>query len=104
MVHFCPSCNKVMIPDTNTGNLKYKCPSCYQEELANNDDHILISRVFKNEFTYNAFISGASLDPTNNKILEDCPECKLPYLTKLRIGNEEKLVKTCKCGYSVILN
>lgn len=45
------------------------------------------------------FIQLAAHDPAGLKVAQDCPQCKMDYMTMIRIGDTEKAIYTCDCGY-----
>jgi hypothetical protein len=45
------------------------------------------------------FIENSPYDPAANVIMRDCPNCKLNYLTLIRVGVNETTMYSCTCGY-----
>jgi predicted RNA-binding Zn-ribbon protein involved in translation (DUF1610 family) len=48
---------------------------------------------------YQKLINNSPFDRTNQQVSRDCPSCGLDYMTQIRIGVEEIIIYTCKCGY-----
>ena len=47
---------------------------------------------------FEKFINLSAFDVTNKKIMEACPKCGNMPSTLIRITDNEKVIKTCKCG------
>jgi DNA-directed RNA polymerase subunit M/transcription elongation factor TFIIS len=100
-MHFCDTCSRVMARDTSSGKVVFVC-AC-GAELPGAPEDACISTVAQGaEQTtalYESLIRNASKDRTNQLVARDCPQCGLDYMTQVRVGEQEIIVYTCKCGY-----
>jgi len=95
---FCDKCGTLITELYDFNNGIYKCHRCaYTFPLTNTILYDVDYENFESELL-SLFIYSSSRDQTNTIVKETCPNCKNPYLTKIRIV-DEKTVYTCKCGY-----
>jgi DNA-directed RNA polymerase subunit M/transcription elongation factor TFIIS len=48
---------------------------------------------------YAAIIASAPLANTVLRVDVQCPGCGLPYMTQVRVSEEETIIRTCECGH-----
>ena len=96
---FCSVCAHA-IKRNVSGQIRFIC-ECGNTEIATLDDMCLSTQTYLGEHVEGQFdilIRNAALDPASTKILKDCPECDLDFMTQVRIG-DDKFVSVCECGY-----
>lgn len=79
----------------------FKC-SCGNVMEGGTEDRIMKTwemSTTENTDKYQILIRNSSFMREGNLTKRECPKCKLPYLTQNRIGPEQTIVYTCKCGY-----
>jgi hypothetical protein len=88
---------------TITGKLLFKCPIC--AEQVNGDAYdVRMPSVFhasdeSTELWIN-IIKNAPHDRVSQLVDKECKNCKRSYMTRLRLGNNETIIYSCKCGYN----
>ncbi|MDE2099323.1 MAG: hypothetical protein KGL39_18865 [Patescibacteria group bacterium] len=98
---FCPNCERVMVWNTDTGDLVYTCTVCGQTEPGDDwDVRVAGSSTSSSETKelYKNYLAIASHDRTAQLVARDCTKCGLDYMTQVRVGSNELVVFTCKCG------
>jgi hypothetical protein len=98
---FCPKCDRAMVRGTPLGKLEFRCPVCSEvvegsEWDARVGGGVLGSGEVKD--IYDSIIGVSAFDRTNQLVAKDCTECGRDYMTQLRVGEDEIIVHTCKCG------
>lgn len=99
---FCPQCSSVMTKNTAAiGTIFYQCRCQYTVE--GHPDDTLMAEGYLETTTDNlkhvVFIDNSPYDPAGNIVMKDCPQCKLNFLTMIRVGINETTMYTCSCGY-----
>lgn len=87
--------------DTTSGSIVYKCPSCMQTVPGDDWDARISGGVLSAEETtalYDKVIYNSAHDRTNQLVRKDCKDCGRDYMAQLRVGDNEVIVHTCKCG------
>ena len=96
---FCPLCESRMTKDTVTGNIVFKC-RCTKEIMGEGDDSLMSEGISTDSNAkYEVFIDNAAFDTAANKVLSQCTNCGLPYLTLIRVGINEQVMYVCRCGF-----
>lgn len=105
MVNTCPECSRVMHMDTTGDRLKFIC-HCGISTIAKDDETRILTRTIDSGSNkgvgYENLIKNSSFDRVNNLVKKDCPKCSINYMTQIRIGEDENIIYTCKCGYNSI--
>ncbi len=97
---FCIFCDKALERDTTGGIVKFKCKCTYEIHGTAEDARISgVSAGGENIEMYRILVNNAAHDRVNKQIKKTCPECKLDYMTFIRVGSSESIVFKCKCGY-----
>jgi DNA-directed RNA polymerase subunit M/transcription elongation factor TFIIS len=98
---FCNICESLLIKSTDTGNIQFKC-NCLNTIEGEPDDSIMYEEyleVSHSNLKHEVFIENAPHDNAANIIKYPCLECPLPYLTMIRIGEQEQVLYVCECGF-----
>jgi DNA-directed RNA polymerase subunit M/transcription elongation factor TFIIS len=98
----CPYCeSRTMVRVVADGEVYFQCP-CSAREKGKPEDRLLKSggnTSVGNSEKYNTLTATAAHSQAVLKVAKDCPSCGLPYLTLVRVGDEETIIFTCKnCG------
>lgn len=99
-MRFCANCGRAMVRDPSSGVVVYRC-ACGAEEKGAPEDARVAGAVLNASETldmYAILIRGASLDRTNQLVMQTCADCGLDYKTQIRVGSSEVIIYTCKCG------
>jgi hypothetical protein len=91
-----------MIKSVVEGIVKFRCPQCERIENGVASDTLISKFVLSGTETiamYDRLIATAAFDRCNNKVLKDCPECHLDYMSQLIFGESKVVIYVCKCGY-----
>ena len=97
---FCIECSSILIPSVKTGELTFHC-KCGKIYTSDANDTLRFEEYMESSESkekYQTFIDNSAFDPAGYKINKLCDECKMPYLTLIRVGKDEKLMYTCTCG------
>lgn len=87
---------------TPADDLIFRCKYCFLEYPSEPKDTLIFEqKQFENSGTdmYKTFIELAPFDPAQFRVLRDCKKCKNPYMALARIGETQKTIYACKCGY-----
>lgn len=101
VVH-CSTCmTRTMVREVADSEVYFRCPCGFQQKgkpmdrLLNTGGNTSIGSSEK----YNTLIATAAHSQAVLKVNKECPTCGLPYLTLVRVGDEETIIFTCKnCG------
>ena len=97
---FCVECSTILQPNVKSGELQFhcRCGKIYNSEA--NDTLMYEEHMASGESKekYQTFIDNSSYDITGMKVDIKCPDCGIPYLTLIYIGNDEMPIYTCTCG------
>ena len=102
-MQFCAQCESIMTKNTPTiGGIIFQC-RCGLSFPGNDNDTLMASGYFDDHANqqqkHDVFISQSAHDLAGNKVLKDCPNCGLNFLTMIRYGQRETVIYTCSCGY-----
>ncbi len=92
-----------MLRNTSSGTIVWDCAVCGSTEPGVAEDARISGKVHgagdTNE-TYRQVIRNSALDPSNQCVKRLCPgaKCGRDYMTQIRVGDNESIVYTCKCG------
>ena len=99
---FCDNDGRVMIKDTTTGYVIFKCMTCGFEKKGTAKDICIRSAVFSTKETtekYRTLINLAPFDRTNHQVAKTCTSCGRNYMTQIKItGESEIIIHCCKCN------
>ena len=101
MGHYCPECERVMQRNTSTGRVNFIC-YCGVKLKGTPADALIANFVLNAAQTtemYRRLIKSAAFGRVNKQVMRDCPKCGLDYMTQIRVGKDEFVIWTCKCGY-----
>lgn len=94
----CQKCNNLLDKTTQSGKLKFLCPTCGTEYKATGVDTMIYS---EDQRTYDIKKSGKTIwfYPANQKVRLQCPSCKSPLVAWEQDSKQVKIYG-CACGYS----
>ena len=101
-IKFCPICDSHMKKIINNDRIQFICACGAVLESEPTD-----ALIFKGAFLYRdtiiedhtTYIEQSAHDAAANFVREDCPQCGLDFLNLMRIGDSQRTVRTCICGY-----
>lgn len=105
MAKFCPKCEKSLELSTTTGELIFKCPVCQEQVKGSPYDTLMPANyvtIEENVELWHNIIQNAPFDRVSEKVDIACKKCGRDYLTRLRLGKNESIVYSCKCGFNSI--
>ena len=104
-MRFCPRCQSVLSKTTaataGTG-IVFLCRVCLMDPPGGPDDTLMAEGHIEMEERidkHSAFIEQSPFDPAANIVFKECPQCRLDYMTMVRVGDSAITVYTCTCGY-----
>lgn len=100
-MRFCPKCDRVLVRDTSSGEVRFSCTVCGTAVAGDEyDARVGGAALGAGETTamYRKLIRTASHDRVNQLVRRQCTKCGLDYMTQIRVGEIEAIVYTCKCG------
>jgi DNA-directed RNA polymerase subunit M/transcription elongation factor TFIIS len=101
MSKFCRDCSSLLTAITVTAELKFHCISCGKRYDSEPEDTLRSEKFIEyseQNDKFGIFISNSPFDPVSKKVDISCPNCNMPYLTKIYIGDDVQLLYTCTCG------
>lgn len=108
-MHLCPECHtRTMVRAVADGQLTFVCPCGYTMPGKGRDRLMKVgsaagsgpSRTTSMTSRYQTLIRNAAWSRTMFRVAVDCSRCGLPYMTQIRLGPEELIILTCKCGHA----
>lgn len=98
---YCPNCSHIMEKQTTTDEIVFYCSFCKTSANGGPEDTLIISETRMSEDTdaYDHIKKYAALDKCNKRLLIPCPKCKFPAMSVVRIGERERAILVCFCGY-----
>ncbi len=97
---FCRRCYTLLVVDTASGNLLFVCPRCGSNKNPEPEDTLVYNEDPNSTKTmdqFNTMIRNAPKDPSRYLFDYKC-KCGMPYVTHMRIGENEKVLFICECG------
>ena len=99
---FCKNDGRVMIRDTSTGKVIFKCTTCGNEEIGTVEDVRITGDLLFGQAElidkYGLAIQMAPHDRTTNQVQKTCEKCGREYMTQISIGTTDKIIiHRCKC-------
>lgn len=101
-MHVCEKCGLAMRRVLGPEGIYFRC-ACGETVPGGPEDARLSGAVLHAGETagrYDKLIRNSAFDRTAQQVKKDCPRCGLDYMTQVRVGENEFIVYTCKCGYS----
>lgn len=100
-MHPCKDCqSRSMVRHVADGRVTFAC-SCGSREEGGGRDR-LIKRGGVSSGTqiekYRMLIAVAPFSRAVLRVSHKCTECNLPYMTMVRVGDEETIILACTCG------
>jgi DNA-directed RNA polymerase subunit M/transcription elongation factor TFIIS len=98
---FCSKCERVLVRDTSSGEVRFSCTVCGETVTGDAYDTRVGGGVIgAGETTemYKRLIQISPFDRVNQLVFRQCDKCGLDYMTQIRVGDGEAIVYTCKCG------
>ncbi len=99
---FCNVCQSVLLKNTATGELVFKC-HCGIEYNKDLEDTLMYEEIFfssdESSSKYVDFIDNAPFDKAGFKVAKSCPKCNIDYLTMIMINSET--IYLCTCGFKI---
>lgn len=88
---------------TYTGTLMCVCSGCGERTEAEPDDALMYQQSMTTaapELKFKELIGNAAYDVVNPNSDKTCPKCSRERVKYIRIGEEMRIIYTCKCGYN----
>lgn len=100
-MRFCPECESKLTKTTTPTGISFHCHCSIIIEGSPDDTLMYEENMSRDNSanTHSAFIENAPYDLAGNTIYEDCPKCKLNFVTLIRTGVDETSMRVCSCGY-----
>ena len=90
-----------MTKNTVTGTIQYVC-RCTNSIPGVPEDTLMSEEISStSNVKYEVFIDNAAHDPAAYHVMNECLNCKLPFLTMIRVGISEQVLYVCKCGFKM---
>lgn len=101
---FCDSCEARMDKETSAEKIIHRCKSCGFITDGTKEDTLMFEEYVEvgaesNSAKYEDFIKNSAHDTAGYKIKQQCPKCKSPFMTLMRIGERQTTMYTCTCGH-----
>ena len=98
----CPEClTRTMQRRVGVAAVTYEC-SCGHVAPGTSESRLIRSGVRQAISTaekYGTVIACAPFSRTMLRVKEPCKSCGLPYLTQVKVGDDETIFRVCECGY-----
>jgi len=101
MPKFCDECQSLLNINILDGNLKFKCSKCNKIFQASADDTLIYEEypeTASSNDKYIDYIRNSSYDFAGKKIVKDCTNCGLDFMTQIYVGDSSTVMYTCTCG------
>ena len=101
-MNFCPDCENKLVKNTTTaGTIVFQC-RCGRVIGGTDEDTLMAEKYLISDdslIKHTILIANAPFDPACKRIKRECPQCKLNYMTILRIGANQTTIYSCTCGF-----
>lgn len=86
---------------TTVDQVVFYCNICVNTTEGTAEDTLMFSniKVTNDNDMFNSFKKHAAVDPCNAKKMIPCPKCRMPYMSIIRIGAQDRGYLICRCGY-----
>lgn len=101
--YFCDECGYQLTEMTSSGKLSFYCYNCYKAYDSKPEDTLLFEISFHTDESkqkYSIMEMNAPFDEAGFKVAKECPECGMPYMTRVYVSEDMLVVYRCECGYS----
>lgn len=102
MIVECESCRaRTMRRRVAGGKVFFTCPSCDATVERGGEARLMSSGGVTHAAgreKYQTFLRVAAFSPANLRVARECEGCGLPYMTLVRVGEEETVFFVCTCG------
>lgn len=99
---FCSACESIMSKETTLqGAILFVC-RCQETKEGAPADTLMAEGMLEStasEERHQVFIEQSPYDPAGNRVMRNCPQCPLDFLTMIIVGANENTMYTCRCGY-----
>lgn len=87
-----------MLRTADAGQIVFRCP-CGNEEFGGGKDRLIASggTVEDESQKYGSLLRQAPFSQAVLRVAKKCV-CGLPYQSSLGVGEDQKIVRACKCG------
>lgn len=102
---FCNLCGSRLNANTLRGELNFECENCLNQTPSNPEDSLrseVKHRTEQDTEKYGVMEDNAGFDVAGLRVEKKCPQCKLPYLTQIYVGESYISKYVCECGYKVL--
>ena len=102
----CSLCRvRTMVRQVGETGVYFVC-ACGNRTQGTGKDRLIASgsRAARKQELYNTVISNAPFSRTMLRVGRQCPDCGLPYLTQVRVSDDETIIHVCECGYRTRVN
>lgn len=102
VMKFCQFCGSMLVADTSKSVLKFHCLQCNKFFDSTDADSIrreIDHQAAKSSEKYKTMEENAAFDSCSLKVDYECPECKMPYMSHIYIGEECVSKYICVCGF-----
>lgn len=107
-MNFCKQCQSILEKEiSHTGAISFLCIACNLRTDGSPADTLIHEEFLEMAEIiqkYDVFVSNSPYDHAGNIVKQDCPKCKLDFMTLVRIGVNESIIYTCVCGHRVSYN
>lgn len=102
----CKECNtRTMVKRIGANSVYFEC-SCGSTRPGTAADRVVVSSgqqgTARSE-RYDALLLNAPFSRTMKRVDIPCDKCGLPYMTQVRAGDEEMIIRVCTCGRKVAI-
>lgn len=101
---FCSLCGSLCSKTIQSGELVFSCICTNKEEVTPKDTLMASGIIASSQdlSKHQVLIENASLDFARKLVAMKC-KCGLDSMTMTRIGDENTIIYTCKCGEKIII-
>lgn len=103
----CPQClTRTMVRIIGDGRVLFQCPCGHKVEGGDEDRLVRAAggSVTYQADKYDTLLRNAAQSRTMMRVEADCEKCGLPYMAQVRVGDEETIIRSCKCGFRQEIN
>jgi len=97
---YCDNCEHLMDKKTTSNQVIFSCELCSTVVEGGPEDTLMFSdfKISNSNELFRSFKKHAAYDPCNFKVSVKCDKCTMPYMSLIRVNDQDRASLVCVCG------